>query len=117
MPDTEPKLRVIEEVTEEPAELVRLGARGVSVEPVERLPGRREKEAPSRLEGEGRENFEGRSLEPGVEAILDQPVVAESVEQPWGVSDGRLAGLPYGWFVLILMVLVFHNVVLRYVIG
>jgi hypothetical protein len=106
MADPEPKLRVIDETTEEPAEMVRLGAGGVSVETVERLPGRKEKVAPARLEGEARENFDGRSVEPGVEAILDQPGVAESVEQPWGVSDSRLVGLPYGWFVLILMALV-----------
>jgi hypothetical protein len=106
MPDPEPKLRVIEEMTDEPAEMVRLGARGVSVERVERLPGRKEREAPARLEGEARENFEGRSFEPGVEAILDQPAVVESVEQPWGESDGRLVGVPYGWFVLIILSLV-----------
>jgi hypothetical protein len=107
MPDPKPKLRVIDEVTDEPAEMVRLGSRGVSVEPVERLPGRRAKEAPARLESEVRENFEGRrSLEPGMEAILDQQAQAENVEQPWGVRDGRLVGVPYGWFVLIALVLV-----------
>ena len=108
MADPEPKLRVIDEVTEEPAEVVRLGAAGVSVERVERLPGRRvdEEEAPSRLEREVRENFEGRSQEPGVEAILETKEVAENVEQPWGIGDGRLAGVPYGWFVLIAVALV-----------
>lgn len=105
MPDPEPKLRVIEEVTDEPAELVRLGSRSVTIEPVERLPGRKEREAPARLESEVRESFEGRSLEPGVEAILDQEIPAENVEQPWGVRDGRLVGVPYGWFVLIALAL------------
>lgn len=106
MADPEPKLRVIDEVTDEPAEVVRLGAAGVSVESVERLPGRRSDEAPARLEGEVRENFEGRSLEPGVEAILEPKEVAANVEQPWGIGDGRLAGVPYGWFVLIALALV-----------
>lgn len=105
MPDPEPKLRVIDEVTDEPAEMVRLGARGVSVEPVERLPGRRAQEAPARLESEVRETFEGRSVEPGVEAILEQPGMAENVELPWGGGDGRLVGVPYGWFVLIALAL------------
>ena len=106
MPDPEPKLKVIDEAPEEPAQVVRLGPKGVSVEPVERLPGRSTKEAPERLEGEVRENFEGRSLEPGVEAILDQPEPAENVEHPWGISDGKLVGVPYGWFVLIALALV-----------
>lgn len=106
MPDPEPKLRVIDEAPEEPSAVVRLGARGASVVPVERLPGRKVNEAPERLEGEVHESFEGRSLEPGVEAILDQQAPAENVEQPWGTGDGRLVGVPYGWFVLILLALV-----------
>lgn len=106
MPDPEPKLRVIDETPEEPSSVVRLGARGVSVEPVERLPGRKVNEAPERLEGEVHESFEGRSLEPGVEAILEQQAPAENVEQPWGTGDGRLVGVPYGWFVLIVVALV-----------
>lgn len=106
MPDPEPKLRVIDETPEEPAAVVRLGARGIAVEPVERLPGRKVQEAPERLEGEVHESFEGRSLEPGVEAILDQQAQAENVEQPWGIGDGRLVGVPYGWFVLIVVSLV-----------
>jgi hypothetical protein len=85
--------------------MVRLVARVVSVEPVELLPGRRVQEAPARLESEVRENFEGRSLEPGVEAILEQPAMTENVEQAWGGGDGRLVGVPYGWFVLIALAL------------
>ena len=106
MPDPEPKLRVIDETPEEPSSVVRLGARGVAVVPVERLPGRRVNEVPERLEGEVHESFEGRSLEPGVEAILEQQAPAENVEQPWGAGDGRLVGVPYGWFVLIVVALV-----------
>lgn len=106
MPDPEPKLRVIDETPEEPSSVVRLGARGASVVPVERLPGRKVEEAPERLESEVHENFEGRSQEPGVEAILDQQGPAGNIEQPWGVADGRLVGVPYGWFVLIILALV-----------
>jgi hypothetical protein len=106
MPDPEPKLRVIDEAPEEPSTVVRLGAKGVSVVPVERLPGLKAKETPERLESEVHENFDGRSLEPGVEAILDQQAQVENIEQPWGVGDGRLVGVPYGWFVLIILALV-----------
>lgn len=106
MPDPEPKLRVIDEASDdEPAAVVRLGARGAAVVPVERLPGRKAAETPERLESEVHENFEGRSQEPGVEAILDQQGQAENIEQPWGVGDGRLVGVPYGWFVLIVLAL------------
>lgn len=103
MSDPVPKLRVIEDSPSESDEVVRLGDRGAKVEPVERLPGKREweGEAAERLESVARENFEGRSQEPGVEAILETQEVAEHVEQPWGIGDGRLAGVPYGWFVLI----------------
>lgn len=83
MPDPEPKLRVIDEAPEEPSAVVRLGPKGVSVVPVERLPGLKTKETPERLESEVHENFDGRSLEPGVEAILDQQAQAENIEQPW----------------------------------
>lgn len=106
MPEPEPKLRVIDENSEEPSTVVRLGARGASVVPVERKSGRKVEEAPERLEREVHENFEGRSQEPGVEAILEQQGPAENIEQPWGVGDGRLVGVPYGWFVLIVLALV-----------
>jgi hypothetical protein len=106
MSETTPKLRVIDEHATEPPEIVRLGKRGATVEVVERLPGAGVREVAARLESEERQLFEGRSQEPGVEAILDQEPVVENVEQPWGIDDGKLAGVPYGWFVLIVLMLV-----------
>lgn len=106
MSDPTPKLRVIDEHATEPPEIVRLGKRGASVEAVERLPGAGAREVAARLESEERQLFEGRSQEPGVEAILDQEPLVENVEQPWGIDDGKLAGVPYGWFVLIVVMLV-----------
>jgi hypothetical protein len=105
MSDPSPKLRVIDEDPAESAEVVRLGGKGVPAGSVERIQAAPPKEVPERLETEVRESFEGRSIEPGVETILEKQVVAANVEQPWGVGDGRLAGVPYGWFVLILAVL------------
>jgi hypothetical protein len=101
MPDPTPKLRVIDEEVAMPSEIVRLERGGVSVEPVERLPGSANERIEARLESKPRELFDGRSQEPGVEAILDQEEPAANVEQPWGLDDGRLAGIPYGWFLLI----------------
>jgi hypothetical protein len=103
MADPDPKLRVIDDdESEQDAGVVRLRARGTSFAPAETIHPERVKELPpERLQGQARENFEGRSQEPGVEAILDQEPVAENVETHWGLRDGKLAGVPYGWFVLI----------------
>jgi hypothetical protein len=105
MPDPEPKLRVLDDAPADPAEVVRLGGRGMSAQRVERLPGPPPPEPAERLESEARENFGGRSAEPGVEAILDTAEMAGSVEQPWGLEVSRLRGVPYGWFVLIFVTL------------
>lgn len=105
MSENPPKLRVIDEHAAEPPEIVRLGKRGATVESVARLPGFGTREVAARLQGEERPLFEGRSQEPGVEAILTREAVVENVEQPWGTDDGKLAGIPYGWFVLIVLLL------------
>lgn len=100
MSDDSPKLRVIDEHAAEPPEIVRLGKLGATVESVERLPGFGVRDVAARLEGEERQIFEGRSSEPGVESILSQEPVVENVEQPWGSEERKLAGIPYGWFIL-----------------
>jgi hypothetical protein len=105
MPDSPPKLRVIDENPAESGDVFRLGKDGIPAERVRRLPGPAPAEAPERLESETRERFDGRSLEPGVEAILDKPEPVANIEQPWGVKDDRMTGIPYGWFVLIFLVL------------
>jgi hypothetical protein len=105
MSDATPKLRVIDEEPATPAEIVRLGPRGGAIEPVERLPGPASEPIEARLVSAPRELFDGRSQEPGVEAILDQEGPVANVEQPWGIDDGRLAGIPYGWFLLIAVLL------------
>lgn len=108
MPESDPKLRVVDDEAEKADDgVVRLKAAGSSFEQVQRLaPEKKAVEEPERLESERRVISEGRSQEPGVEAILDQEEVAENVEQPWGGGDGRLAGVPYGWFVLVIAAVV-----------
>jgi hypothetical protein len=113
--DPTPKLRIIEEQEETPAEsVVRLGGGKTEKAPAQRLqqdpvPAVRPvheapattPEAAARLESVAREHFEGRSVEPGVEAIFEQQAAAATVEQPWGGEEKRVSGIPYGWFVLI----------------
>ncbi|TAE77114.1 MAG: hypothetical protein EAZ65_00570 [Verrucomicrobia bacterium] len=105
MPDSIPKLRVIDEKDEGPVEVVRLAVDGRAVEEVERLPGGADDPVELRLQSPARDPFAGRSMEPGVEAILDAGGVAASVEQPWGAESARWVGIPYGWFVLIVVAL------------
>ncbi|MCW1925272.1 DUF1206 domain-containing protein [Luteolibacter arcticus] len=107
MSESDPKLRVVDDEAEKADDgVVRLKAAGTSFEQVQRLAPEKVAEAPERLESQPRDLFEGRSQEPGVEAILDKEEVVENVEQPWGMRDGRLAGMPYGWFVLIIVAVI-----------
>jgi len=113
--DPTPKLRVIEDQEETPAEgVVRLGPEKPEKAPNQRLqqdqaptvrpiqePRPAPNESPARLESATRDYFDGRSVEPGVEAILDQQVATETIETPWGGQEKRVSGIPYGWFLLI----------------
>ncbi|MEK7953819.1 hypothetical protein [Luteolibacter soli] len=111
MSEPDPKLRVVDDEAEKTDDgVVRLKAAGTSFEQVQRLAPQEVAEAPARLESEPRDNFGGRSQEPGVEAILDKEEVAENVEQPWGLRDGRLAGVPYGWFILVMVAVIVAGV-------
>lgn len=105
-PDPIPRLRVVddEEKPDSPGEVVRLKAGNapapstptVRVAPMPALP-----EHTERLEGETREHFEGRSIEPGIDAILEPLETPETLEQTWGGEETRVRGLPYGWVVLL----------------
>ena len=108
MSESDPKLRVVDDEAEKADDgIVRLKAAGTSFNQVQRLAPQKEAvEELERLESQPRMIFGGRSQEPGVEAILDKEEVVENVEQPWGVRDRRLAGVPYGWFVLVLAAVV-----------
>ena len=110
-PDPTPKLRVVEE-NEAAADdgVVRLGGEKPGSSSVPKLSSPAPQayksaatpaEPAERLEGASREIFEGRSIEPGVEAILEQAATNENIEQPWGAAERRLSGIPYGWFLLI----------------
>jgi hypothetical protein len=100
-PDPIPKLRVLDDGDKGPEqEIVRLETSGPDFEPVTKVEKAPPPETAERIEGTAREHFEGRSIEPTIDAILDPQEMAENVERPWGEEGTRIAGLPYGWFVL-----------------
>jgi hypothetical protein len=109
-PDPIPRLRVVDdEEADSPRDVVRLKAGSgpaASVPTVKVAPMPAPPEPTERLEGEVHENYQGRSIEPGIEAILEPHEVAASVEQSWGEKETRLGGLPYGWAVLIVLLVV-----------
>ena len=113
MPDPDsdpiPRLRVVDdEEAGSPRDVVRLRAGGgsgptASTPAVKVAPMPAPAEPAERLEGEGREHYEGRSIEPNIDAILEPQEVAASVEQAWGEGESRVGGLPYGWAVLVVL--------------
>src|SRR5690606_27663759 len=42
-----------------------------------------------------------RSMQPDVDQLIERPQPVEELETGWGLAEGRVAGVPYGWFVLV----------------
>lgn len=104
-PDPIPKLRVLDDGDTGPEpDIVRLKTKGSGFEPVAKADKAPPPETAERIEGTAREHFDGRSIEPTIDAILDPQEMAENVERPWGEEGTRIGGLPYGWFVLFALV-------------
>jgi hypothetical protein len=100
-PDPIPKLRILDDrdaAAEQ--EVVRLKRTDSSFEPVAKLEKAPPPESAERIQATEREAYEGRSIEPTIDAILDPQEMAENVESPWGQAGTRIGGLPYGWVVL-----------------
>lgn len=74
----------------EPAEPVRLGRASGG-----------DDEKPSVLFVPGRREIEVRTHEPGIDALIDEGVSAESTEQSWGAEVADRHPIPWGWFALI----------------
>lgn len=97
------QLRVIEEdVPSE--EVMRLDGAGKAPKEIARIALPQVPEAAERLESEGLEDIGRRTLEPDIDAILDGEEFEENLEQKWAAEAERKP-VPYGWFVLILLVL------------
>jgi hypothetical protein len=98
------KLRVLEE--DGPTEdVLRLGEEGEEPESVEKILLPPKPEQPERLEHVGGvENFDRRSMEPDIDTIigLEERTLDDDLE--W-MRDGDSKPVPYGWFVLIFLVI------------
>lgn len=99
------KLRVLDEdgVTEE---VLRLGHEGKVPESVERVLKPPVPEVAPRLEKEGGvEEFDRRSIEPDIDAIIGAGGADNLGEDMEWMSDGEQKPVPYGWFILIILLI------------
>lgn len=59
-----------------------------------------------RLDVPARQDRESRTHQPGIEALIENgPVNPDGLEQEWGSAAARQRNIPWGWFVLIGLVL------------
>lgn len=59
----------------------------------------------ARLTEPSRNFHDGRTHEPGIEALIEAPAVIESTEEDWGNEPTRREPMPWGWFVLVGLIL------------
>jgi hypothetical protein len=59
----------------------------------------------ARLIEPSRNFHDGRTHEPGIEALIEAPAVIESTEEDWGNEPARREPMPWGWFVLVGLIL------------
>lgn len=59
-----------------------------------------------RLEPPARANFESRTHQPGIEALIEiEPPDPDFLEQDWGKHSSHHRPIPWGWFILIALIL------------
>ncbi|RYD37234.1 MAG: hypothetical protein EOP85_17745, partial [Verrucomicrobiaceae bacterium] len=59
-----------------------------------------------RLDVPAREDRETRTHQPGIEALIENgPANPDELEQVWGSASTRERNIPWGWFVLIGLIL------------
>lgn len=102
------ELKPVEEVVKPPAEaVIRLESDDSSqrARPI-RLAPTPEADPSHRLDVPTRQDYETRTHQPGIEALIEGgPVGPEELEQDWGKESAKHRSIPWGWFVLIGMVL------------
>ena len=106
--DKRVELKTVDETEHEQEEVVRLesedGDRGTLVR-LKVHPKFVEPEK-QRLDVVARENYDARSFQPGIEALIENPEAAPApLEQNWGRDPAAREAIPWGWFVLIALVL------------
>jgi len=102
------ELKPVDETVETPAPVVRLQNDETPKRPDPiRLGGRSEKAKVSqRLDLPSREEIELRTHQPGIEVLIDTPAAnPDALEQDWGGDAKDQKQVPWGWFVLIGLIL------------
>lgn len=105
------RLRPVDEDAEESTPVIRLGnreLRGPLPEiPMLRLdPKPHEPEISRRLDLPDKEQIELRSFQPGIDVLIDSEAVdPDQLEAGWGEAAERKYPIPWGWFVLIALII------------
>ncbi|RYD30567.1 MAG: hypothetical protein EOP85_23675, partial [Verrucomicrobiaceae bacterium] len=74
--------------------------------PVRLSPSQEVADTSHRLNVPAREDYETRTHQPGIEALIENgPVVPDSLEHDWGKESTQHRSIPWGWFALIAIVL------------
>lgn len=98
------ELKPVEEVVQPPEPVIRLESDETSQRArSSRPPSPHEPPAPShRLDVPTRQDYESRTHQPGIEALIENgPFNPDGLEQDWGKVSTQQRNIPWGWFVLI----------------
>ncbi len=101
------ELRPVDDAADLKVPIVRLGSAETSLrEPLVRLGIPTEVKVSQRLEVPGREDYESRTHQPGIEALMDTEAGnPDFMEREWGKNSTYRKAIPWGWFVLIGLIL------------
>lgn len=101
------ELRPVDEATDLKAPVIRLESAETALqEPLVRLPKPVDAKVSQRLEVPDREDFESRTHQPGIEALIEtEPANPDFMEHEWGRNSTYRKAIPLGWFVLIGLIL------------
>lgn len=100
--DDKKSLKIVEEDSSDEEDVLRLKGGSAEAERVARIQKAPEPEQATRIGGLAPE-VDRRSQEPDIDVIIDSPDTAPDPETFWS-KDGRAKPAPYGWFVLILLI-------------
>lgn len=101
------ELRPVDEAADLKAPVIRLESVETSLrEPLVRLAKPVEAKVSQRLEVPDRDDFEPRTHQPGIEALIEpEPANPDFLEHEWGKNSTHRKAIPWGWFVLIGLIL------------
>ena len=101
------ELRPVDDVADLQVPVIRLESAETSLrEPLLRLGKPVEAKVSKRLEVPDREDFESRTHQPGIEALIETEAAnPDFMEREWGKNSTYRKAIPWGWFVLIGLIL------------